>query len=443
MSIPQGMRPGRTAYLDVRLLDPASGLDARGALLTEGETIADFGPRLFNDGVPEGIDAVHGRGACLAAGLVDMRVQLCEPGEEHKETIQTGSAAAAAGGVAAMVTLPNTEPVIDDVAGVEFIARRAREVKRVKIYCHAAVTKGLAGRELAEIGLLQEAGALAFTDGLKAVAHPLVMRRALSYARTFSALVIQRPEEPELAEGGAMNEGEVATRLGLPGIPRLAEVMLLERDLRLVELTGGRYHAGPLSTAEAVEAMRRAKARGLAVTCDTAPHYFTLDESAVGDYRTFAKVSPPLRRPEDREALIEGIADGTIDVIASDHAPQDQDSKRQPFAQAAAGIIGLETLLPLSLALVHDGRLGILQALAPLTSRPAQLLGLAAGRLAKGAPADLVLFDPDVPWTVEESRFRSKSKNSPFAGREVKGRALRTIVDGRPVFVDGEAGKRL
>ncbi|MFI4989193.1 MAG: dihydroorotase, partial [Alphaproteobacteria bacterium] len=311
MSIPPGLRPGRTAYLDVRLLDPASGLDVLGALLTEGEAIADFGTHLFNDGVPEGIQTVEGRGACLSPGLVDMRVQLREPGEEHKETIKTGSAAAAAGGVAAMVTLPNTEPVIDDVSGVEFIARRAREVKLVKIYCHAAVTQRLAGKELAEIGLLQEAGALAFTDGLQAVASARVMRRALAYARTFAALIIQRPEEPELAEGGAMNEGEIATRLGLPGIPRSAEVMMLERDLRLVELTGGRYHAGPLSTAGAVEAMRRAKARGLNVTCDTAPHYFTLDESAVGDYRTFAKVSPPLRTPADREALIAGLADGT------------------------------------------------------------------------------------------------------------------------------------
>ena len=438
MSIPPGLRPGRTAYLNVRLLDPASGLDAKGALLSEGETIADFGPRLFKEGVPEGVELIDGGGACLAAGLVDMRVELGEPGEEHKETLQTGSMAAAAGGVTAVVALPNTAPVLDDVSGIEFIARRAREVKLVKVYCHAAVTKGLAGKELAEMGLLKEAGALAFTDGLFPVASTLVMRRALSYARTFSALIIQRPEEPELGAGGAMNEGEAATRLGLPGIPRLAEVMLLERDLRLVELTRGRYHAGPLSSAEGVEAMRAAKARGLEVTCDTAPHYFTLDESAVGDYRTFAKVSPPLRRPEDREALIEGLKDGTIDAIASDHSPQDQDSKRQPFAQATAGIIGLETLLPLTLALYHHGRLGLLEALAPLTSRPAALLGLAAGRLKKGAPADLVLFDPDARWTVEEDRFRSKSKNSPFAGREVRGKVLRTIVDGRPVFVAEE-----
>jgi dihydroorotase len=438
VSIPRDRRPGRVAYLNARLLDPASGLDEMGALLSDGETIADFGPRLFNGGVPEGVQAVDCKGACLAPGLVDMRVQLREPGEEHKETIETGSQAAAAGGVTAMVALPNTEPVIDDVAGVEFIARRAREVKLVKIYCHAAVTQRLAGEQLSEMGLLKEAGALAFTDGLQAVANPLVMRRALSYSRTFDALVIQHPEEPALARGGAMNEGEVATRLGLAGIPRAAEIIMVERDLCLAELTSGRYHAAHLSTAGAVDAIRRAKARGLAVSCDTAPPYFTLDETAVGDYRTFAKLSPPLRSAADREAIVAGLADGTIDAIASDHAPQDQDSKRQPFAQAETGIIGLETLLPLSLTLYHQRKLGLLEALARLTCKPAALLGLEAGRLRKGAAADLVIFDPDRRWTIEESKFRSKSKNSPFAGRELAGAVLRTVVDGRAVFVAAE-----
>jgi len=435
MSIPLDKRPGRVAYVNAHLLDPATGLDGRGALLTEGETIADFGPRLFTDGVPEGVQRVDCGGACLAPGLVDMRVQLREPGEEHKETIATGSQAAAAGGVTAMVCLPNTDPVIDDVAGVEFIARRAREVKLVKVYCHAALTQGLEGTQLSEIGLLKEAGALAFTDGLQAVASALVMRRALSYARTFEALIIQHPEEPVLAEGGAMNEGLVATSLGLPGIPAAAESILLERDLGIVALTNGRYHAAHVSTADSVEAIRRAKRAGLKVTCDTAPHYFTLDETAVGDYRTFAKVSPPLRIETDRAAIAAGLADGTIDAIASDHAPHDQDSKRQPFAQAAAGIIGLETSLALSLALYHQKKVGLLHILAALTCKPADLLGLKAGRLAKGAAADLVLFDPEASWTIEESKFRSKSKNSPFSDRDVKGRVLRTVVDGRPVFV--------
>jgi dihydroorotase len=427
--------PGRVAYVNARLLDPASGLDAPGALLTEGEEIADFGPNLFQDGVPDGIEAVDCRGCCLAPGLVDMRVQLREPGEEHKETIATASRAAAAGGITSMVSLPNTDPAVDGVAVVEFLARRAREVKMVKIFTYAAVTRGLAGREITEMGLLAEAGAVAFSDGVKAVADPLVMRRALSYARTFDLLIAQHPEEPSLAADGVMNEGEIATRLGLTGIPAVAEPIMVERDIRLVELTGGRYHAAHLSTAAAVEQIHQAKERGLPVTCDTAPAYFALNETAVGDYRTFAKLSPPLRSEADRRAIADGLKDGIIDAIASDHAPHDQDSKRLPFAQAADGIVGLETLLALSLELYHNGHLPLLEVLGTLTFRPAELLALPAGRFKKGAPADLVLFDLDQPWQIEIDNFRSKSKNSPFDGRPVQGRVLRTVVDGRGVFV--------
>ncbi len=427
--------PGRVAYVNARLLDPASGLDAPGALLTEGEAIADFGPNLFQDGVPDGIEVIDCRGCCLAPGLVDMRVQLREPGEEHKETIATASRAAAAGGITSMVSLPNTDPAVDGVAVVEFLARRAREVKMVKIFTYAAVTRGLAGREITEMGLLAEAGAVAFSDGVKAVADPLVMRRALSYARTFDLLIAQHPEEPSLAADGVMNEGEIATRLGLLGIPAVAEPIMVERDIRLVELTGGRYHAAHLSTAAAVEQIHQAKERGLPVTCDTAPAYFALNETAVGDYRTFAKLSPPLRSEADRRAIADGLKDGIIDAIASDHAPHDQDSKRLPFAQAADGIVGLETLLALSLELYHNGHLPLLEVLGTLTFRPAELLALPAGRFKKGASADLVLFDLDQPWQIEIDNFRSKSKNSPFDGRPVQGRVLRTVVDGRGVFV--------
>lgn len=423
----------RTAYLNARLLDPATDLDAPGALLAEDGKITDLGPDLFKDGVPEGVQQVDCGGACLAPGLVDMRVQLREPGEEHKETMDTAGRAAAAGGVTAMVGLPNTDPVIDDVAGVEFIARRAREVKGVKVYTYAAVTRKLEGRELTEIGLLAENGAVAFTDGLKPVADAQVMRRALAYSTTFNQLIVQHPEEPSLA-GGAMNGGELATRLGLPGIPKLAEVMMIERDLRLVEMTGGRYHAAHISTAESVEVIRRAKDRGLKVTCDTAPHYFALNEIAVGDYRTFAKVSPPLRSEDDRLAILEGVADGTIDAIASDHAPHDQESKRLPFAIAEPGIVGLETLLPLSLQLVHWGKTGLLDLLKRLTVAPAEILGLEAGRLAKGAPADLMIFAPQRAWKIEPDDFLSKSKNSPFEGLPVEGRVQRTVVDGRTLF---------
>ena len=426
--------PRPVLFSGVRLIDPASGRDGEGDLLVLEGRIAAVEPGLADKGVPEGTERVAGAGLCLAPGLVDLRVQLREPGEEHKETIASASAAAAAGGVASMVALPNTDPVIDAVAGIEFIARRAREIRKVKVYAYAGVTKGLAGKDLTEMGLLAESGAVAFTDGTSAVADARVMRRALSYARTFDALIVQHPEEPALAAGGQMNEGELATRLGLAGIPAAAEAMMIERDLRLVALTGGRYHVAHVSTADGIEAIRAAKARGLAVTCDTAPPYFALNELAVGDYRTFAKLSPPLRGEADRLAVERALADGTIDCIASDHAPHDQDSKRVPFAQAAPGVIGLETLLPVSLELVHKRVLSMIELFRRLALAPADLLGLPQGRLASGAPADLVLFDATRAWVVDEDRFLSKSKNSPFGGRPVQGRVLRTLVDGRTVF---------
>ena len=422
------------AILNARLLDPAAKRDERGGVVIQDGLIADVGPQVRAQGLSEDFERVDAGGHCLAPGLIDMRVQLREPGEEHKETIATASAAAAAGGVTSMVCLPNTDPVIDTVAGVEFIARRARETRLSKIYCYGAVTKNLAGRDLVEIGLLSESGALAFTDGVAAVGDARVMSRALSYARCFDALIIQHPEEPRLAQGGAMNAGELSTRLGLPGIPRQAEVMLIERDLHLLEMTGGRYHVAHVSTALAVNAIRQARQRGLKLTCDTAPPYFALNENEVGDYRTFAKLSPPLRAEDDRRAIAAALADGAIDCIASDHAPHDQDSKRVPFAQAAAGVIGLETLLPVSLEMHHRGELSLLDLLARMTIAPATLLGLPQGRLAKGAPADLVLFDLERAYRIDVGKFRSKSKNSPFDERPVQGRVLRTVVDGRTVF---------
>ncbi len=425
---------GRKALVNARLLDPASGLDQTGAILIDQGVIQDFGPRLFNDGLPEGIEVFDCKGHCLAPGLVDMRVQLGEPGEEHKETIHTAGLAAAAGGVTSLVALPNTEPVMDDVSGIEFVARRAREEKLVKVFTYAALTRRLEGREITEIGLLDEYGARGFTDGTKAVADAQVMRRALAYAKAFDQLIIQHPAEPSLSASGQMNSGELATRLGLSGQHPLAEVMMIERDLRLVEMTGSRYHVAHVSTAESVAVIQRAKARGLPVTCDTAPHYFTLNEHGVGDYRTFAKVSPPLRAESDRAAIAEAVADGTIDAIASDHCPQDQDSKRLPFAAAEAGIVGLETLLPLSLAPVHRGDATLLGVLAQLTHRPADILRLPVGRLKAGLPADLLLFDLEESWRIDSSRFRSKSKNTPFDNHPVQGRVLRTIVDGRVIF---------
>jgi len=425
---------GLVAYVNARLLDPASGLDTKGALLTNGETIADVGPGLFQGGVPSGMEVVDCKGLCLAPGLVDMRVQLREPGEEHKETLKSAGEAAVAGGVTSMVCLPNTNPVIDEVATVEFVARRARKIGLAKVYPYAAATKRVEGKELAEMGMLAEAGALGFTDGIRAIRNAQVMRRALTYAATFGLLIVQHPEEPSLAEGGMMNEGELATRMGLSGIPVAAEAIMLERDMRLVEITGGRYHAAHVATSEGVEIIRKAKAKGLAVTCDTAPPYFALNELAVKDYRTFAKLSPPLRSETDRQAVVEGLRDGTIDAVASDHAPQDQDSKRVPFAAAEFGGVGLETLLPVTLDLAHNGHMSLIEALKLITCAPASILGLAAGRLKVGAAADLVLFDPDRGWKVNAKTFHSKSKNSPFDDRPVQGMVMRTIVDGRTVY---------
>ena len=422
----------RLLFRGARLLDPESGLDARGDLLVEGDRIAAVGGEFASKAADA--ETLATEGLCLAPGLVDMRVQLREPGAEHMESIETGGQAAAAGGVTTMVALPNTDPPVDDVSVVEFLARRAREAKLAKIHTYAAATKGLAGRDLTEMGLLSANGALGFTEGVRAVADALVMRRVLAYARTFDLLVVQHPEEPSLAQAGEVSEGEIATRLGLPAIPPVAEVIMIERDLRLVEITGGRYHVAHVSTAAGVEVIRRAKAQGLPVTCDTAPPYFALNETAIGDYRTFAKLSPPLRSERDRRAVVEGLRDGTIDAIASDHSPWDQDSKRLPFGSAAYGIVGLETLLPLSLELYHNHHLELLELVRRLTLKPAQILGLPVGRMAQGAPADLVLFDPDSPWQISTDAFRSKSKNAPFDGRPVRGRVRRTMVDGRTIF---------
>ena len=421
------------AYVNARLLDPASGLDGTGTVLIDGNKIIDTGPHLFPNGPPANVQVIDCKGYCLAPGLIDMRVHLPEPGGEHKESFETASAAAAAGGVTSMICLPDTDPAIDNVAVIEFIARRARETNIIKIYAYGAITRGLEGKELTEFGILSEAGALAFTDATKAISDTLVMRRALSYASTFDLLIVQHPEEPKLARNGQMTEGEISTRLGLAGIPAVAEVMMLERDFRLVELTGARYHAAHVTTAAAIDAIRAAKARGLPVTCDTAPQYFTLTDAATAEYRTFAKVSPPLRCEEDRLAVIEGLRDGTIDVIASDHRPQDQDSKRLPFVQAEPGIVGLETLLPLTLALHRNADIGLLDLIRRLTSAPGELLRMKEGRLAPGLPADMVIFDPDHDWTVEAAALKSRSKNTPFDQMPVQGKAMCTIVGGRHV----------
>ncbi len=421
------------AFVNARLIDPASRLDQRGGVLVSGDLIADVGPHVTADNVGDA-QIVDCDGRVLAPGLIDMMVFTGEPGHEHRETLATASRAAAAGGVTTIVCMPNTDPVIDDVALVDFILRRARDTALVHVHPMAAMTKGLGGEEMSEIGLLSDAGAIAFANGKSSLASAKVMRNVLAYAKDFGALIVHHLEEPTLSQDGVMNEGEVATRLGLRGIPSAAETIMLERDIRLVELTGGRYHAGQISCRASLDIIRTAKLMGLPVTCGVSINHLTLNENDIGPYRTFFKMKPPLRSEDDRRAMVEGVASGDIDVIVSAHDPRGTEGKRRPFAEAADGAAGLETLLGAALQLYHNGDVELGQLLKALTANPARLLGIGSGRLAEGTPADLVLIDLDTPWVVEPERLRSKSKNTPFDSARLQGRALLTVVAGRPVY---------
>jgi dihydroorotase len=423
-----------SSYLlaQARLLDPESGRETAGAVLVRDGRIADIAAGAA-PGAPADARRIDCAGRVLAPGLIDMRAFVGEPGAEHRETLASASAAAAAGGVTTLVCMPDTNPVIDGPAIVDFVLRRARDTASVNVLPAAAITKGLAGREMTEFGLLQEAGAVAFTDGLRAVANAQVMRRALTYARDFDAVVMQHVEESSLAAEGVMNEGELASRLGLMGIPREAETVLLERDIRLVRLTGARYHAAMISCADSVEIVRRAKQDGLPVTCGVSVNNLVLNENDIGHYRTFCRLSPPLRDEADRQAVVRGLAEGVIDVVVSDHNPQDVETKRLPFAEAADGALGVETLLGASLRLVHTGDLDLATLVAALTVKPARILGREAGRLAVGAPADLILIDPDLPYVLDKRRLKSRSKNSPFDEARLQGAAVLTLVGGRVV----------
>ena len=416
-------------FRNVRLIDAAH--DLRGDLLVRDGAIADLGPGL---GAPDGASVIEQDGAVLCPGLVDMRAAVGEPGYEYRETIASAAQAAAAGGITALAALPDTQPAIDDPALVRLLRARGEETGSLTILPYGAITRGCRGEELAEIGLLREAGAVAFTDGARTLGSARLMRQALSYASGFGARIIQHPEDPSLAQGGAATEGALATRLGLPGIPAAAEAILVARDIRLARLTGGAIHFAHVSTGEALELIRRAKHDGVAVTCDTAPPYFDLNETAIGDFRTYAKLSPPLRRDEDRLAVCAALADGAIDAIASDHQPRDADDKRLPFALAAPGGAGLATLLAVTLAQVHGGTIPLQRAIALLSAAPARLLGHAGGCLTKGAAADLCLFHPERVWRVEAGALPGKAQNTPFDGRALEGRVLGTWKAGRRVF---------
>ncbi len=412
------------------LLDPPA-LDGSGGLLVRDGRIAARGPGLA---APDGVPVLEADGAVLCPGLVDMRVSLGEPGFEYRETIASAAAAAAAGGITTLAALPDSRPAIDDPALVRLLRARGEETGSLTILPYGAVTKRCEGREMAELGLLREAGASAFSDGGHAIADSRLMRLALAYARVFGGRIVQHPEDPALAAGGCATEGELATRMGLPGIPAAAEAILIARDIRLARLTGGAVHFAHISTAESAALIRRAKAEGVDVTCDTAPPYFDLNEHAIADWRTFAKLSPPLRPESDRQAIAAALADGTIDAVASDHLPLDPDDKRLTFAQASPGGTGLATLLAVTLAQVHGGALPLARAIHLLTRAPARLLGSPAGTLDEGAPADLCLFAPDRGWQVQSGKLPGKAQNTPFDGRALEGRVLGTWKAGRRVF---------
>jgi len=422
----------RHLFLHARLIDPAGGTDREGHLLVEDGRIAG----IVHEGTPEvsGAEVTDCAGLCLAPGIVDLGVKVSEPGERHKESFRSAGEAAARGGVTTMVTRPDTEPAIDTPEVLEFVRRRANEAAPVRVLPMAALTKARAGREMVEIGFLKDAGAAAFTDCDRVVENTKVLSRALTYARSLGALVIGHPQDPGLSAGAAATSGKFASLKGLPSVSPMAERIGLDRDLGLVEMTGAAWHADQITTARALRRLSRAREAGLDVTAGVSIHHLTLNEFDVGDYRTFFKVKPPLRSEVDRVAVVEAVASGLIDVISSMHTPQSEEEKRRPFEEAASGAVGLETLLPGAMRLYHAGAMDLPTLFRALALNPARRLGLDTGRLEPGAPADLVLFDPDAPFVLDRWTLASKSKNTPFDGARLEGKVKGTWVGGKRVF---------
>ncbi|WP_176085188.1 dihydroorotase [Martelella sp. HB161492] len=418
---------------NARVVDPSRDLDARGTIIIKDGIIAAAGPEAANQGIPEGAEVVDCEGLVATPGLVDSHVFVGEPGLEHTETIESASHAAAAGGITSFIMMPDTNPPIDDIALLEFVLKTARDNAVVNIYPAAALTKGLKGTEMTELGLLKEEGAVAFTNCQHPIADNRVLRRAMTYARSFDSVVSLEPRDPYLSAGD-MNEGLFASWLGLAGIPREAEIIPLERDLRLATLTGVRYHAAKISVPQSTEAIRVARERGANVSSGISINHLTLNEHDIGEYRTFFKLSPPLRAEEDRLAMVEALKNGLIDIIVSSHDPQDVDTKRLPFSEAENGAIGLETMLSAALRLHHSGEVPLMRLIDALSTRPAKLFGLEAGTLKAGARADVTLIDLEEPWIVGPETIRSRSKNTTFEDARFSGRAVATYVGGKCVY---------
>ncbi|HHI88565.1 MAG TPA: dihydroorotase [Hellea balneolensis] len=426
--------PDRLAIRNARLIDPASGLDQIGDMLIEDGTILRLGQDLFIEGLSPDIPQIEAGGLVLAPGLIDMRVVTGEPGAEHKETLASAGRAAAAGGVTSIVVMPSTDPVIDDVSLVDFIARRGADTAPVRVYPSAALTRGLKGEDMTEIGLMSAAGAVLFSNGDLPIGDAALMRRIMAYASGFNALIAHRPADVNLSAGAVAHESDFSARLGLPAAPSASERIMVARDLALAELTGARFLVDLVSARQTLPMIKAARKKGLDVSASVSINHLALNEMDIGDYRTFAKLDPPLREEEDRQALLAAVADGTIDIIVSSHDPKPAGDKRRPFVEAGFGAVGLELLLSAGLTLVAEGALDLLTFLRAVTIHPAELLGLPQGRLAEGAPADLVLFDPGAPWKCDSDALLSKSENTPFDDRLMQGKAVLTIVEGKIVF---------
>lgn len=421
-------------YQNARIVDPSRNKDEIGTLIVENGIIKAAGKDAINQGSPEGAAVIDAHGKAILPGLVDARVYVGEPGNEYRETIASASQSAAAGGVTSFVMMPDTHPVIDDVALVEFVKRTAHENAKVNVYPSAAITKGLNGQEMTEFGLLKESGAIAFTEGRKTLENSSVLKRAMTYARDFNALIMHETQDKWLGGSGVMNSGLLASWLGLSGAPKEAEVIPLERDLRLANLTHCRYHAAQISTGMSADAVRVAKDRGGNISAGVSINHLALNENDIGEYRTFFRLSPPLRSEEDRVAMVEAVRNGIVDIIVSSHDPQDADTKRLPFEDAASGAVGLETLLAAALRLYHNDSLSLLRIVELLSTNPAKLLGLEAGSLKPGNKADFILVDLEEPWLLSLDMLHSRSKNTPYENSRFEGRVLKTYVNGRLVY---------